>query len=108
VSFAEACFDWVRQEERIESVLYGALHDFFIRSGGWVKRYDHYDDSIEFWVMPGAELAPEEQDVLWVLGFDRCWLCETTEVDGEVSNGVERFYGNPNVLKRVQAGKLKP
>jgi hypothetical protein len=94
VSFADAAFEAQKQTERIEGVLCGALWKFHERSGAWLKRLDAYDNSVEFWVLPGSELDEIDRDVLWTLGFTQCWLCGSKDTWNNVEEhtGWERYY----------------
>lgn len=44
--------------------------------------YDSYDYSFELKdVRPGFRLTPEQQNQLWELGFDQCWLNYTDKYE---------------------------
>lgn len=85
--FAEACYALERKRERLNAVVERCVQDFACEAidenldapdgfeFSFIKRLDPYDRSIEFWAVPGAELSEFEQDCLWTLGFQRCWVC---------------------------------
>ena len=89
--FAGLVFDTLAFMDSLESVLFGALRDFFERTDAEVKRFDYYDLSVEFWCIPNSVLTDEEQETLWTLGFDRCWICYRETSDGP-QTGEAYFY----------------
>jgi hypothetical protein len=95
-SLAGAIYDTQLKMGTLEDVLLGALWDFYSRSDAENKRFDYYDTSVEWWVKPGTTLIEEEQDVLRVLGFSRCWLCFRETDDGPQTGELFYYLGRPN------------
>ena len=90
---AGAIFDnqWAR--DTFETVILGALSRPFADQFEF-KRFDYYDGSVEFWAYPGHDLDEIDRDVLWTLGFGRCWVCYRApgSQDGEQATGEEHHY----------------
>lgn len=72
---ASALHDIKYQKNVCEDVIIGAINDFSEKFDAYIKRIDYYDNSIEFWANPNAQLSELDQEVLWILGFDCCWVC---------------------------------
>lgn len=89
---AETIFDSQYIIGRCESIIYNTIYKFFERSKEMdeFKRFDYYDNSIELWTCPDNELSQEEQECLWILGFDRCWVCYRETIDGPQIG--EKYY----------------
>jgi len=86
VALADRLFTAKRDYEHVEVEVCHVLWSIF-GSGGWEDfTADHYDRSIEvFGVKEDVRLTPDQQQMLWDKGFERCWTHVARErADNEI------------------------
>jgi hypothetical protein len=115
MNFADGVYEADRHLETLKGVIercvkdfarqainddYECSHDSFEYT--FIKRLDPYDQSIEFWSEPGVELSEFEQECLWTLGFQRCWVCYIGVSYDAPREQRERYYYDKVHAAQVQ------